>query len=149
MRLIRDLFLVLRKRLGKSLNMDPIADMLTRIRNAQAVQKETVVLPYSSLKYEVAEIMKKKGFIKDVKSFGKGAIKKIKIDLRYSVKGQSAINGLKKISRPGQRIYKSAGELRPVKGGSGISIVTTSKGLMTGYEAKKSNVGGEIICEIW
>jgi len=129
--------------------MDPIADMLTRIRNAQAVRKETVVFPFSRMKYEIAEIMKRKGFIKEVKSLGRKTGKKIKVELSYSEQGLPAISGLKMVSRQSQRIYKSAGEIRAVKGGTGISIVTTSKGLMTGKEAKKNNIGGEIICEIW
>jgi len=128
--------------------MDPIADMLTIIRNGQAVAKETVEVPYSNLKYEVAKLMEKEGFLGKVEK--KGRVKKvIEIGLKYSDDKSPVITGLKKISKPGQRIYLSALKIRKVRGGFGFSIISTSKGLMTNKEARKQNVGGEIICEVW
>ncbi len=128
--------------------MDPIADMLTRIRNGQATLKQEVSIPYSNLKYNIAKILKQEGFVKDVKKAGKKNQKEIKIEIKYK-DDAPAIRGSKKISKPGQRIYKSAREIRPVKGGYGTNIISTSQGLMTGEEAKKKNIGGELICEIW
>lgn len=128
--------------------MDSIADMLNRIRNAQAVLKEEVLVPFSSLKYEIARILEKQGFVKKAEKKGRTHKKVIEITLKYDEK-RPAISGLKKISRPGQRIYKGFREIRPVKGGYGIAIISTPKGLMTNKEARKQKLGGEIICEVW
>lgn len=128
---------------------DPVTDMLNRIRNAQAVLEETVDIPLSNLKYEVAKILEKGGFVAGVEKKGKKTKKVIEITLKYNEK-VPAISGLKRISKPGQRIYKRAKELKPVKGGYGIAIISTSKGgLMTDKEARKQELGGEVICEIW
>ncbi len=137
---------------------DPITDMLNRIRNAQAVLKSTVDVPFSNLKYEIAKILEKKGFIAKVEKKGKKIKRIIEITLKYNGEkvtegeGQQklpVISGLKKISKPGQRIYKKAKEIKPVKGGYGMAIISTPKGLMTDKEARKRKLGGEIICEIW
>jgi len=137
---------------------DPITDMLNRIRNAQAVLKSTVDVSFSNLKYEIAKILEKKGFIAKVEKKGKKIKRIIEITLKYNgekVAGGEGhqklpvISGLKKISKPGQRIYKKAKEIKPVKGGYGMAIISTPKGLMTDKEAKKRKLGGEIICEIW
>jgi len=127
---------------------DPIGDMLTRIRNAQAVFKEDVVFPFSGIKHQIAKILEKEKLVGKVRKTGKGVKKEIGIILLYKDKAP-LIQGLKRISKPGQRIYKSAKEIRPVRNGFGIGIVSTSKGLMTNKEARKSKLGGEIICEIW
>jgi small subunit ribosomal protein S8 len=127
---------------------DPICDMLNRIGNAQAVLKETVDIPFSGLKYEIAKILEKKGFIAKVEKKGKKARRTIEITLKYDA-NQPAISGLKRTSKPGQRIYKKAKEIKPVKGGYGVAIISTPKGLMTDKEARKKKLGGEIICEIW
>jgi len=131
---------------------DPVADMLNRIRNAQAVLKETVDIPLSNLRYEIAKILEKGGFVAEVEKKGKKTKKVIEITLKYNEK-IPVISGLKRISKPGQRIYKKAKELKPVKGGYGIAIISTSKGggggLMTDKEARKQKLGGEVICEIW
>ncbi|NCO80282.1 30S ribosomal protein S8 [bacterium] len=127
---------------------DPASDMLIAIKNAQAVLKETVEIPFSNLKYEIAKILEKNGFIAKVEKKGKKMKKLIEITLKYDNK-RPAISGLKKISKPGQRIYKKAKELKPVKGGYGIAIISTSKGLMTNKEARKQKLGGEVLCEIW
>lgn len=124
---------------------DPIADMLNRIRNAQAVSKQTVSIPFSKMKYEIADILEKRGFIKEVDKRGRKEKKFIKIILNQEAK----INGLKRISRPGQRIYVSAKDVRQVQNGYGIAIISTPKGLMENKEAKKNNLGGEVVCEIW
>jgi len=128
--------------------MDPISDILTAIRNAQAAKKVEVEIPLSNLKYEIAKILERKGFVAKVEKKGKKMKKMVEITLKYSNKSP-AISGLKKISKPGQRIYKKAKELRPVKGGYGIAIISTSKGLMTDKEARKQKLGGEVLCEIW
>lgn len=127
---------------------DPITDMLNQIRNAQAVGKTEVLIPSSKLKSEIANILVKEGLLTDVKKGMKGKIKALKITLKYN-DGVPAIAGLKRVSKPGQRIYQGTSEIRKVHGGYGVSIVSTSKGLMTNNEAKKQKLGGEIICQIW
>ncbi len=124
---------------------DPITDMLNRIRNAQAVAKETVVIPFSNLKYEIAKILEKQELVGKIEKKGRSPRKIIEIALKYPV----VISGLRRISKPGQRIYARAKEIKLVRGGYGISIVSTPKGLMTNKEAKRKKLGGEIICEIW
>lgn len=128
--------------------MDPITDMLNRIRNAQAVLHPQVAVPYSDLKYEVAKLLEKNNFIAKANKIGKKEKKLIEIDLKYEDK-VGVIAGLRRISKPGQRIYLPAQKIRPVKGGYGISIVSTSRGLMTDKEARKQKIGGEVLCEIW
>jgi small subunit ribosomal protein S8 len=128
--------------------MDPIADMLTSIRNAQAVLKETVKIPFSKFKLELAKVLEKNGFVKKVEKKGRGIKRVIEIKLKYEDK-IPVISGLKKISKPGQRIYAGAAEIKPVRSGYGISIISTSKGLMTDKEVRKQNIGGEVICKIW
>jgi len=131
---------------------DPIADMLNRIRNALAVSKEIVVIPFSDLKYEIAKILEKQEFVGKLEKKGRKPRKVLEITLKYPPAEQAdfpVISGLKRISKPGQRIYIGAKEIRPVRGGYGISIISTPKGLMTNKEAKRKKLGGEIICEIW
>lgn len=128
--------------------MDPIADMLTSIRNAQAVLKETVVIPYSEIKFEIAKILKKENLIEEVEKKGRKTRKSIEIKLKYDNK-EPAISSLKRVSKPGQRIYITAGKIRKIRGGYGLSIISTSKGLMTNKKARKQNLGGEVLCEIW
>lgn len=128
--------------------MDSISDMLNRIRNAQSVLKEQVFIPFSNLKYEIAKILEKQGFVKKTEKRGRKTKKIIEIDLKY-IKKIPAISGLKRISKPGQRIYKNFKEIKPVRGGYGMAIISTSRGLMTNKEARKQKMGGEIICEIW
>lgn len=127
---------------------DPIADMLNRIRNAQAVSHQTVNIPFSNLKYEIAKVLKKHGFIEKVEKKGKKVNKTIEITLKYDGK-TPVISSLKRISKPGQRIYKGSKELRRVRGGYGIAIISTPKGLMTNKEARKQKIGGEVLAEIW
>jgi small subunit ribosomal protein S8 len=128
--------------------MDKIVDLLNQIRNAQAVQKLDFSISASNLKYEIAKLLESNGFIADVKKTNKGKMKTLKITLKYE-NGLPKIAGLKRVSKQGQRIYHSNDEIRKVMGGYGISIVSTSKGLMIGKDAKKQNLGGEVICEVW
>ena len=127
---------------------DPIADMLNRIRNAQAVLKPTVDIPFSKLKFEIAKMLEQQEFVEKVKKRGKGAKKFIRIYLKY-INKLPKISGLKRISKPGQRIYLPAEKIKLARGGYGITIISTSKGLMTDKEARRQRIGGEVICEIW
>ncbi len=128
--------------------MDPITDLLNRIRNAQAAQHPTVEVLHSNLKYEIVKILEKRGLIEKAVKSGKKTKKTIEITLKYQEK-VPAIVGLRRISKPGQRIYLPANKIKPVRGGYGLSIISTSKGLMTGQDARKQRLGGEIICEVW
>ncbi len=128
--------------------MDPIADMLTSIRNAQAVLQKTVNVPFSRLKFGIAKILEREGFIEKAERRGRGVKKVIEIRLKYEDK-KPAISGIRRISKQGQRIYLAANEIHPVRSGYGILIISTSKGLMTDKEARKLKIGGEAICEVW
>lgn len=128
--------------------MDPISDMLTAIRNAQAVGHPTVKIPFSNLKYGIAKILEREGWIEKVEKLGRKK-KFLKITLKYEENKIPAISGLKRISKPGQRIYKGYREIKKVKGGYGMAVISTSKGLMTDREARKNKIGGEVLFEIW
>ncbi len=127
---------------------DPIADMINRLANAQAVKKETVEVPFSQIKYAIAKILEEKGFVKNVEFKGKRTKKIIEISLLYP-NGIPRITGVKRISKPGQRVYAPFQGMRRIRSGWGIAIISTSKGLMTDREAQKEKVGGEILCEIY
>ena len=127
---------------------DPIADMLTRIRNALIARHDTVTLPASNMKKAIAKIMLEEGYIKSVDYIDDGVQGQIKIVLKYVENKQSVINGLKRISTPGLRVYARTDELPKVLGGLGIAIVSTSKGVMTDKEARKAGVGGEVLAYI-
>lgn len=128
---------------------DPIADMLTRIRNASQVKHETVDVPASNIKKELARILLEEGFVRgyDVIEDGKQGI--IRIQLKYSAEGERVIQGLKRISKPGMRVYAASEDLPKVLSGLGVAIISTSKGIMTDREARKAKVGGEVICYVW
>ncbi|MGH7977094.1 MAG: 30S ribosomal protein S8 [Limisphaerales bacterium] len=126
---------------------DPISDMLTRLRNAGRALLPVVELPHSRMKESLAHILKREGYVVDVAVDGK-MIKKLKIQLKYQGK-KSVIEGLKRISKPGLRKYVGATEIPRVLGGLGVSIVSTSEGVMTGAQAKKKNLGGELLCYVW
>ena len=128
---------------------DPIADMLTRIRNANMVKHETVDVTASNMKKELARILLEEGFIRgyDVIEDGKQGI--IRIQLKYGQTGERVISGLKRISKPGMRVYADKHEVPRVLNGLGISIISTSKGILTDKQARKENVGGEVICYVW
>ena len=125
---------------------DPIADMLTRIRNAQIAKHDTVVIPASNMKKSIAKILLDEGYIKSVDMIDDGLAK---IGLKYTDKKQSVIVGLKRISKPGLRVYAQCEELPKVLGGLGIAIVSTSKGVMTDKQARAAKVGGEVLAYIW
>ena len=128
---------------------DPIADMLTRIRNANVVKHETVDVPASNMKKELSRILLEEGFIRgyDVIEDGKQGI--IRIQLKYGQSGERVIQGIKRISKPGMRVYTNAYEVPKVLNGLGISIISTSKGILADRQARKENVGGEVICYVW
>ena len=127
--------------------MDPIADMLTILRNANAALLPQVELRHSKVKESIADILKKEGFITDYQVSGDN-IKKLQIALKYNGR-VGVFAGLKKVSKPGLRRYVGSGEVPKVLGGKGISIVSTSRGLMTGTQARRDNVGGELLCYVW
>jgi small subunit ribosomal protein S8 len=128
---------------------DPIADMLTRIRNANMVRQESVLVPWSRTKVSIAKILKDEGFIIDYEILKGKPARTIKIRLRYNEKSQPAIQGLKRVSKPGLRVYVGSSEIPRVYGGLGVSVVSTPKGVMTGYQAWKQHVGGELLCYVW
>ena len=128
---------------------DPIADMLTRIRNAQVVKKDTVTLENSKMKKAIANILLEEGYIASVEEVQDGAFSNLVIKLKYGPKGEKVITGLKRISKPGLRIYAASEELPKVLGGLGIAIVSTSKGVMTDKNARKLGIGGEVLAYIW
>ena len=129
--------------------LDPIADMLTRIRNANANKHDSVLVPQSKTKLAIAEILKNEGFIADYKVVDAEGIKMIEITLKYGPNGEKVIQGLKRISKPGLRIYANADQLPKVLNGLGIAIVSTSKGIVTDKVARKENVGGEVLAYVW
>ncbi|HLS91132.1 MAG TPA: 30S ribosomal protein S8 [Limnochordia bacterium] len=129
---------------------DPIADMLTRIRNASSVFHETVDVPSSRLKVELARILKEEGFIRDYKLVDENKPQPtLRIFLKYAPNKQRVITGIRRISRPGLRVYAKRDEVPRVLGGLGIAILSTSKGVMSDKEARKAGVGGEVICYVW
>ena len=130
--------------------MDPIADMLTRIRNAGLKSKEKVDIPFSRLKMELLKILKDEGYISNVKPVhGEGKRGVLRVFLKYTLEKENVLHGLKRVSRPGRRIYRPYTELPKVRGPFGISIVSTSSGIMTDADAKKKKVGGEVLCQVW
>jgi small subunit ribosomal protein S8 len=127
---------------------DPIADMLTRIRNAMMAHHDMAAVPSSRLKLEIAKILKAEGFIADF-DVDKKVPETIRIRLRYGERKQGIITGLRRISRPGLRIYARRADIPRVQGGLGVAILSTSRGIMTDREARKTGVGGEILCYVW
>jgi len=128
---------------------DPIADLLTRIRNAQRRKHETVDVPMSKMKLKIIEILRREGFIRAYKTIELDEHPGIRIYLKYIDDERSVITDLKKISTPGRRIYVGKEEIPPVRGGLGIAILSTSKGILTDRESRKSQVGGELLCYVW
>jgi len=128
---------------------DPIADMLTRIRNAAKARHESVSIPASSIKQAIAQVLKAEGYIKDFYIEQDGVHKTLKIFISYDEKGEAVISGIKRISKPSCRVYSSYDDIKPVLSGYGISIVSSSRGIMTDREARKQNIGGEILCSVW
>jgi small subunit ribosomal protein S8 len=153
--LIKDIYPESRKQAGRRAeeNMtmtDPIADMLTRIRNANGTYKEEIEMPSSKLKIDIASILKDEGYIENYELVeGYGMHKVLKIKLKYSKNRARSLNGIKRISRPGLRVYAKNDEIPRVLGGLGEAIISTSKGIITGKAAKKQGLGGEVICYVW
>ncbi len=127
---------------------DPIADMLTRVRNAGKASKQTVSMPSAKLKVAIAAALKQEGFISDYEVEGEGAIKTLTIKLKY-FQGEPVIEALKRISTPGLRVYAEKDNLPSVNGGLGIALISTSKGVMTDKAARKAGIGGEVICSVF
>lgn len=128
---------------------DPVADMLTRIRNALVVKKEAVEIPASKMKKSIAQILLTEGFIKSYESVEEGVQGTLRIKLKYAPDGKSVISGLKRISKPGLRVYARKDQIPKVLGGLGVAIISTSKGVTTDVEARKNEVGGEVLAYIW
>ena len=128
---------------------DPIADMLTRIRNANVVRHETVELPASKVKKQIAEILKSEGFIRDAEYIEDSKQGIIRIFLKYGPNNERVITGLKRISKPGLRVYTKSTEVPRVLGGLGIAIISTSQGIMTDKQARQSKAGGEVVWYVW
>ena len=127
---------------------DPISDMLTRIRNASAAKKSELVLPFSKFKKALAELLVKEGFVKAFRELA-GDHKMIEIQLKYGLDNEPVISGIKRVSKPGQRIYLPAIKIPRTNSGFGITVISTSKGLFTDREARKQKIGGEVICQVW
>jgi len=128
---------------------DPIADMLTRIRNASAARHDQVVMPYSRMKASIAEILEKEGFIEGFDVVKGESYDTLKLYLKYGPNQEQLINGIKRISKPGLRVYTKKTDIPRVLGGLGIAIISTSRGVMTDSEARKMNMGGEVIAFVW
>ena len=127
---------------------DPIADMLTRIRNAVRVERPYVDMPVSRLRLGIAEVLKREGYIWDYKELDAEPVKQLRIDLKYGPSGERVIQTIKRVSKPGRRVYAKSRELRPILNGLGISIISTSRGMVSDREARQQNLGGEVLCEI-
>jgi small subunit ribosomal protein S8 len=128
---------------------DPIADLLSRIRNAHLAKHDRLDVPTSKLKREVCRILKAEGFIRNFREIAGSPAGTLRVFLRYSAQGEPAINHVARVSRPGRRVYRGADELAPVRNGLGIGIVSTSQGLLTDAQARERRVGGELLCELW
>ena len=128
---------------------DPIADMLTSIRNALRARQAKVDVPASKLKGEIARVLKEEGFVAAFKQIEEGGRKVLRVYLKYGPEKQSVISSIKRISRPGRRVYRAKVEMKPVLSGMGISIVTTPQEIMTSRQARRQGVGGEVLCEVW
>ena len=128
---------------------DPIADYLTRIRNALRACHDNVVIPRSGVKEQLSALLKQEGYIDSFTVAGEGAQATIRVKLRYTPSGEAVIRGIRRVSRPSLRVYVRSKEIKPVRSGLGISVVSTSRGMMTGKSARASHVGGEVLCEVW
>lgn len=128
---------------------DPIADLLTRIRNAHIAKHDRLDLPSSKVKVEVCRILKQEGFIKNYRLQEDAKFPSLRVVLRYSPEGTPAISHVARVSKPGRRVYRGADDLKPVRNGLGVGIVSTSKGLLTDREAREQRLGGEVLCELW
>ncbi|MCX7425286.1 MAG: 30S ribosomal protein S8 [Planctomycetia bacterium] len=128
---------------------DPIADMLTRIRNAVRVENPHVDMPLSKVKRGLAEVLKREGYIWDWEEIAEEPQSRLRVHLKYGPNGERVIRHVRRVSKPGRRVYSGAGKLRPVLGGLGITIVSTSRGVISDREARQRKLGGEVLCEVW
>ena len=128
---------------------DPIADLLTQIRNALLAKHDRLDVPVSKLKLEICKILKEEGFIKNFRVIDGSPVGSVRIFLRYSPDGQPAINHVERVSKPGRRVYKASTDIKPVRNGLGVGIVSTSQGLLSDAQARQRKVGGELLCELW
>ena len=128
---------------------DPIADMLTRIRNANTIRREKVDIPFSRIKSNIAIVLKEEGFIRDFASFGEGKLKTLRVFLKYGPQREFLINRITRVSKPGRRLYTSIADLEPVIDGIGTAVISTSKGVVSDRKARKLHVGGEILFTVY
>ena len=128
---------------------DPIADFLTRIRNAGMAKHETVEMPHSKMKAEMARILQEQGYIEGSSEKGAGAQKKLVIELKYGPEGERGITGLRRMSRPGRRVYRKQASIPRVLNGLGVAILSTSRGILTDHEARRAGIGGEVLCFVY
>jgi len=128
---------------------DPIGDMLTRIRNANVVKQESVEMPSSKMKIEIAKLLKREGYIRDFRYYKFQNKFNLKVFLKFGEKQSRILQGVRRVSKPGRRIYSPVATVPKVLGGLGVAILSTSKGIMTDKEARKAGVGGEVLCEVW
>jgi small subunit ribosomal protein S8 len=128
---------------------DPIADMLTRIRNAVRIERPQIEMPISKVKRGLADVLKREGYIWDWTEVESTPVKTLRIDSKYGPNGEQVIRHIKRVSKPGRRVYSGAKELKPVLQGLGIQVVSTSRGVVSDREARQKNLGGEVLCEIW
>ena len=128
---------------------DPIADFLTRVRNAGIAKHDTVAMPHSKMKAEIARILKEQGYVNDYSERGEGAKKELVVELKYDPEGQRAITGLRRMSRPGRRVYRKQANIPRVLDGLGVAILSTSQGILTDHEARRVGIGGEVLCFVY
>jgi small subunit ribosomal protein S8 len=128
---------------------DPIADLLTRVRNATRARRDRVEVPWSRLKEKIAQVMMAEGFLGGVAVTGEGKERRLQLGLRYDAKGYAAITGVRRVSKPSLRVYVGVDEIPAVRGGLGITILSTSKGVLVDREARRQQVGGEMLCAVW
>ena len=128
---------------------DPIADLLTRIRNGQSAKHATIRIPNSRIKLEIVKILEQEGFIRSHEVTSENGFESIQVELKYDNRGRKAISGVERVSRPSRRVFRGKGEIPSVLNGLGVTIVSTSKGLMTGKQCRDQGVGGEVLCNVW
>lgn len=128
---------------------DPLADMLTRIRNAGQAKHKSVDIPGARVKVALAEVMKREGYIRNYKFIKDNKQGMLRVFLKYDANEKHVIYGLERVSKPSRRVYAQSSEIQPVLNGLGVAVISTSKGLMTDFQAKKENIGGEVLCNIW
>jgi small subunit ribosomal protein S8 len=128
---------------------DPIADLLTRLRNAQAAHRDTTMIPYSRVKENILRVINNEGYVRTYEVIGEGTRKQLVVTLKYTRSNEPVISGLKRISKPGRRVYRGCDDLDDLKPGMGCTIISTPRGVMTDKAARESHAGGEVICQIW